>query len=412
MANWSLPTLSSTYTNRTSEIKDRDLDVAKGMDPANVTVTNPVTNMIRWNSANSAWEKYNGATWDPLDTEYDINISGTAGAVDYTDITSLPTTLAGYGITDGQPLDADLTAVAGLGSTGLIARTGAGTMAVRTITAPASGISLTNGDGVSGNPTLALTNDLAAVEGLGTTGLVRRTAANTWSAGTTVATAEITDDAVTYAKIQDVTATDRLLGRSTAGSGVIEEITCTAAGRQLLDDATAAAMLVTLGINPLAIASGGTGATTAATAFTALKQAASDTATGVLEIATAAEMETGTDVVRAVTPGRVQYHDGVAKAWAYITNSGTPTATASYNVSSITDPGVGNSRVNFATDMSAATAYSEFGTIDNVGAGNVIYYHFTSTTARSVGAGRNFLTEGAGPAAADLDCCQLFFGDQ
>ena len=32
----------------------------------------------------------------------------------------------------------------------------------------------------------ALANDLAAVEGLATTGLVRRTAADTWSAGTLV----------------------------------------------------------------------------------------------------------------------------------------------------------------------------------------------------------------------------------
>ena len=35
----------------------------------------------------------------------------------------------------------------------------------------------------------------------------------------------IADDAVTYAKIQDVSATDRLLGRDTAGAGVVEELT-------------------------------------------------------------------------------------------------------------------------------------------------------------------------------------------
>lgn len=48
------------------------------------------------------------------------------------------------------------------------------------------------------------------------------------------ATWTIDNDAVTYAKIQNVSATDRLLGRSTAGAGDIEEITCTAAGRALL----------------------------------------------------------------------------------------------------------------------------------------------------------------------------------
>ena len=86
-----------------------------------------------------------------------------------------PTTLAGYGITDAQALDTDLTAIAGLSTTGLIARTAAGTAATRTITAPAAGITVTNGDGVSGNPTLALANDLAALEGLSSTGLIIRT---------------------------------------------------------------------------------------------------------------------------------------------------------------------------------------------------------------------------------------------
>jgi hypothetical protein len=53
--------------------------------------------------------------------------------------------------------------------------------------------------------------------------------------------------AVTYSKMQDVSATDKVLGRSTAGAGDVEEIACTAAGRAILDDANAAAQLVTLG---------------------------------------------------------------------------------------------------------------------------------------------------------------------
>jgi len=40
-----------------------------------------------------------------------------------------------------------------------------------------------------------------------------------------IATGGITDAAVTYAKIQDVTATQRLLGRNSAGSGDVEEVT-------------------------------------------------------------------------------------------------------------------------------------------------------------------------------------------
>jgi len=58
--------------------------------------------------------------------------------------------------------------------------------------------------------------------------------------------------------IVQFTATDKLLGRSTSGAGDAEEITCTAAGRALLDDATAADQLVTLGAaaSGLATASG------------------------------------------------------------------------------------------------------------------------------------------------------------
>lgn len=66
----------------------------------------------------------------------------------------------------------------------------------------------------------------------------------------------IAADAVTYAKIQDVAATDRILGRSTAGAGIVEEIACTAAGRAILDDVDAAAQRTTLGLGTLATQSG------------------------------------------------------------------------------------------------------------------------------------------------------------
>ena len=58
---------------------------------------------------------------------------------------------------DAQPVDGDLTAVAGLSGTGFISRTATDTMAVRTLTA-GTGLSVTNGDGVSGNPSVALAN--------------------------------------------------------------------------------------------------------------------------------------------------------------------------------------------------------------------------------------------------------------
>lgn len=59
---------------------------------------------------------------------------------------------------------------------------------------------------------------------------------------------------ITYAKIQNVSATDKILGRSSAGAGVVQEITCTAAGRAILDDADAATQRATIGANPYDIA--------------------------------------------------------------------------------------------------------------------------------------------------------------
>ena len=59
--------------------------------------------------------------------------------------------------TDVQAYDADLAALAALSTTGAIVRTGAGTVAARTLTAGHAYVTVTNGDGVSGNPTVALT---------------------------------------------------------------------------------------------------------------------------------------------------------------------------------------------------------------------------------------------------------------
>ena len=56
---------------------------------------------------------------------------------------------------------------------------------------------------------------------------------------------------VSYAKVQNVAA-DTVLGR-TSGAGVIEEISCTSAGRALIDDADASAQRTTLGLGTAAV---------------------------------------------------------------------------------------------------------------------------------------------------------------
>lgn len=58
--------------------------------------------------------------------------------------------------TNVQQYDADLAALAANSGIGLISRTGAGTVSSRTLTGTANKVTVSNGDGVSGNPTLTL----------------------------------------------------------------------------------------------------------------------------------------------------------------------------------------------------------------------------------------------------------------
>ena len=103
---------------------------------------------------------------------------------------------------------------------------------------------------------LAVTTGKLAPDAVTTAEIAAGAVTATEIATDAVTTAKVIDDAVTYAKIQNVTATDKLLGRATAGAGDIEEITLTAAGRALLDDADATAQRTTLGLGTLATQSG------------------------------------------------------------------------------------------------------------------------------------------------------------
>lgn len=113
----------------------------------------------------------NGVAGNPT---VDLDVAGTAGT--YTQVTTdvygrvitgaNPTTLAGYGITDAQPLDTELTAIAGLTGVGFISLAGAGVANSRTILGTAGNIVVGNGDGVVGNPII----NLATVGSAGTWG--------------------------------------------------------------------------------------------------------------------------------------------------------------------------------------------------------------------------------------------------
>ena len=120
-------------------------------------------------------------------------------------VVSTPTTIAGYGITDAQGLNANLTAVSGLSTMGLIARTGSGTATTRSVAVSGTGLSITNGDGVSGNPTITSNATNANVAST----VVARDASGNFSAG--IITAALSGNAST--------ATALLTGRTISITG-------------------------------------------------------------------------------------------------------------------------------------------------------------------------------------------------
>jgi hypothetical protein len=101
----------------------------------------------------------------------------------------------------------------------------------------------------------AVTTAKIAATGVTSAKIADGAVGTTQLAATGVTTAKLEDGAVTFAKIQDI-ATDTLLGRSTAGSGDVESISCTAAGRAVIGAADAATQRTALGLGNISLATG------------------------------------------------------------------------------------------------------------------------------------------------------------
>ena len=176
---------------------------------------------------------------------------------------------------------------------------------------------------------------------------------------TKLGTAALADDAVTYAKLQNVSATDKLLGRSTAGAGNVEEIPLTAAGRALLDDADAATQRATLGLGTIATQAASAVAITGGTIT-------GGTITGITDLAVADGGTGASDAANAranlglAIGTNVQAQDAGLQSIAGLTTSADlaiyTTAADTYAVTSLTAYGR-----SLLDDADAATARATLG---------------------------------------------------
>lgn len=118
--------------------------------------------------------------------------------------------------TDVQAYHAMLAALAGLSATGLIARTGSGAAAARTLTAADSSVTVANGDGASGNPTVKVADIMRAWGQMTVTGGTTSTTLTSGSTWYQLDLADFTNDAGSVGVTPD-RANDRITLPATAG---------------------------------------------------------------------------------------------------------------------------------------------------------------------------------------------------
>lgn len=134
-------------------------------------------------------------------------------ALAWSKLTGTPTTLAGYGITDAQSLDPDLTALAALGSTGFSSRTASNTWAQRSIAGTTNYITSTNGDGVAGNPTINIGANVVTTD-----------TTQTITAKKTLAMASTGDGLLTVTSTTDSSErSDAIMGQSLLGGATTSQ---------------------------------------------------------------------------------------------------------------------------------------------------------------------------------------------
>ena len=156
---WSLDTNTYITSNQTITLSGE----VTGSGTTSITTALSNTGVTLGTYNNSA------TSVTPFTVDAKGRITGTGTAVTITpafsSITSTPTSLAGYGILDGQPLDADLTAIAALNGTGILKRTAADTWGLDTTTYLSGTVAIANGGTGATSVGVARSNLLPAYSG-------------------------------------------------------------------------------------------------------------------------------------------------------------------------------------------------------------------------------------------------------
>lgn len=152
--------------------------------------------------------------------------------------------------------------------------------------------------------------------------------------------------------------------------------------------------------------------TSVATAGLATGGPITTTGTVTVTAAVKSDQTTATSTSVAVVPGVQQYHPSAAKVWIKYTTSGSTSITTSYNVSSLTDNGTGDTTINFTVAFANANYSYSVGCNNSLGFAASIEQN-TSGAAPATGSCRFVSFRISTDAAVDMagQCVQIH-GDQ
>lgn len=236
-----------------------------------------------------------------------------------------------------QPLDSTLTAIAALTGTGIIVRSGSGDTdaVVRTIT-QSTGITVANGSGVAGNPTISITNSGVTAATYGSVTKSAILAINAQGQVTTASESTITPAVGSITGLGANVATALTVAVGSAGAFIIFNGNAGTPSALVLTNATG-----------LPVPGGGTGAATLTAGGILLGNG-----TGAISALTTATAGLGVVSGASAAP---TFQNNAVRAHILFDGTGTPAARGTpYNVASITDNGTGDYTINFSTALPSA----------------------------------------------------------